>query len=45
MRVRLRYLTCKLHLPRQADVHLKKTTAFEILKAIKVRAQQRKGTE
>ncbi|GAB5029739.1 ribonuclease p mrp protein subunit pop5-like [Nannochloropsis oceanica] len=35
MRVRLRYLTCKLDLPLQADTARKKTTAFEILKTIK----------
>ena len=36
MRVRLRYLVCKLHLRLQPGTQ-KKTTAFEILRAIKVR--------
>jgi len=45
MRVRLRYLTCKLDLPLQADTARKKTTAFEILKTIKVRALHTEGIE
>ena len=37
MRVRLRYLVCKLHLRLQPGTQQKKTTAFEILRVIKVR--------
>jgi len=44
MRVRLRYLTCKLHLrPHQEGALKKKVTAFDILRAIKV-STPRKGT-
>lgn len=39
MRVRLRYLTCNLHLRLQPGTQQKKTTAFEILRAIKVKAR------
>lgn len=43
MRVRLRYLTCKLHLrPHQKGALKKKVTAFDILRAIKV-STPRKG--
>jgi hypothetical protein len=44
MRARLRYLTCKLHLRLQPSTQQKKTTAFEILRAIKVRARYTAGT-